>query len=89
MSGFGYRIVDGGAQKVAVKEALACGDAMVWVHLTTTAEHAQNWLRDQAKLPDYVIDPLTAVIAGLGENGSEDRAGGRPGDDRRRDRPPG
>ena len=60
MSGFGYRIADGKAEKVAVKEALACDAAMVWVHLTTTAEHAQSWLRDEAKLPDYIVDPLTA-----------------------------
>jgi zinc transporter len=60
VSGFGYRISDGGAQKVAIKEALSGGEVMVWVHLTTTTEHAQNWLRDEAKLPDYVIDPLTA-----------------------------
>ncbi len=60
MSGFGYRIADGTAEKVAVKEALACDAGMVWVHLTTTAEHAQSWLRDEAKLPDYIVDPLTA-----------------------------
>ncbi len=60
MSGFGYRIADGKAEKVAVKEALSCDAAMVWVHLTTTTEHAQGWLRDEAKLPDYIVDPLTA-----------------------------
>ena len=60
MSGFGYRISDGKAERVAVKEALAFHDAMVWVHLTDTAEHAQGWLRDEAKLPDYIVDPLTA-----------------------------
>jgi zinc transporter len=60
VSGFGYRIADGKAEKVAVKEALSCDAAMVWVHLTTTTEHAQGWLRDEAKLPDYIVDPLTA-----------------------------
>lgn len=60
MSGFGYRIQDGAARKVEVKEALACADAMVWVHLTTTAEHAQAWLRDEAKLPEYLVEALTA-----------------------------
>lgn len=60
MSGFGYRIEDGKAHKVAVKEALACGAAMVWVHLSTTAEHAQSWLRDEAGLPEYLVEALTA-----------------------------
>jgi zinc transporter len=60
MSGFGYRIQEGTARKVEIKEAIGCGDAMIWVHLTDTAEHAQTWLRDEAKLPDYIIDPLTA-----------------------------
>lgn len=60
MSGFGYRIKDGQAQKIAIEEALDCADAMAWVHLATTTEHAQSWLRDAAKLPDYVVDPLTA-----------------------------
>lgn len=60
MSGFGFRIRDGQAHKVSVKEALDCGDAMAWVHLTTTAEHAQTWLRDEARLPEYLIEALTA-----------------------------
>lgn len=60
MSGFGYHIHEGAARKLEIKEALACGDGMIWVHLTDTAEHAQAWLRDEAKLPDYIIDPLTA-----------------------------
>lgn len=60
MTGFAYRIRDGQAQKIAIAEAVAQEGAMTWVHLTTTAEHAQTWLRDSAKLPDYVIEPLTA-----------------------------
>jgi zinc transporter len=61
MSGFGYRLTDGKAQKVEIDEALSSGGALVWVHLSTTAEHAQAWLRDEAKLPDYIVDPLTAL----------------------------
>jgi len=60
MSGFGYRIQDGVARKVSMKEALDSRDAMVWVHLTTSAENAKEWLRDVAKLPDYLIEALTA-----------------------------
>ncbi|MBI0475919.1 zinc transporter ZntB [Sphingomonas sp. MA1305] len=60
MSGFGYRIIGGTAQEVPVKEALAPGADLVWVHLSTTAEHAQLWLRERAELPEYVVDALTA-----------------------------
>ena len=61
MSGFGYRLTDGHAERVEVKEALTCTADLVWVHLSTTAEHAQAWLRDEAKLDAYVVDALTAT----------------------------
>ncbi|MEG8018985.1 zinc transporter ZntB [Sphingomonas sp. LR55] len=61
MSGFGFRITNGEATRVGVKEALDCTADLVWVHLSTTAEHAQTWLRDEAKLLDYVVDALTAT----------------------------
>ena len=61
MSGFAFQITDGEATRVGVKEALDCTADLVWVHLSTTAEHAQAWLRDEAKLLDYVVDALTAT----------------------------
>jgi len=62
VSGFGYRIAaNGSATRVGVKEALSEDAALTWVHLSTTAEHAQAWLRDEAHLPDYVVDALTAA----------------------------
>ena len=61
MSGFAFRIVDGTATRVDVKEALTHTADLVWVHLSTTAEHAQTWLRDEAKLLDYVVEALTAT----------------------------
>ncbi|HXH16974.1 MAG TPA: zinc transporter ZntB [Sphingomonas sp.] len=61
MSGFGFRIIDGKATRVDVKDALDGKADLVWVHLSTTAEHAQTWLRDEAKLSDYVVDALTAT----------------------------
>lgn len=61
MSGFGYRVVGGKATRVAVKEALACTADFVWVHLNTNEEQAQEWLRNAAKLDDYVVDALTAT----------------------------
>lgn len=61
MSGFGYRIDGGRAEKVAVDAALACEAELVWVHLNTTAEAAQAWLRDKAGLDAYLVDALTAT----------------------------
>jgi len=61
MSGFGYRITGGKAEKVAVKQALAGHADFVWVHLNTTEERAQIWLREAAGLDDYVVDALTAM----------------------------
>lgn len=60
MSGFAYRITPNGAQKIAIGNAMSGDNAMVWVHLTTTAEHAQGWLQREAGLPGYIVDPLTA-----------------------------
>lgn len=61
MSGFGYRVTEGKATRVAVDEALSCTADFVWVHLTSNEERSQAWLRDEAKLDDYVIDALTAT----------------------------
>ena len=61
MSGFGFRIVNGEASRVGVEDALEGHADLVWVHLSTTAENAQAWLRDEAKLQEYVVDALTAT----------------------------
>ena len=61
MSGFGYRIANGQAERIEVKAALDCSGDFVWTHLSTNEEHAQVWLRDEAKLPHFVVDALTAT----------------------------
>lgn len=61
MSGFGWRISGGKGERVGVHDALDCEADLVWVHLTTTADHAQVWLRDEAKLQPYVVEALTAA----------------------------
>jgi zinc transporter len=61
MSGFAYRVRGGKAEQVEFKTALDCTDGFVWVHLSTNNEHAQQWLTETAKLPDYVVDALTAA----------------------------
>lgn len=60
MSGFGYRITDDGVERVPVSEALSCTARFVWVHLTSNEDEAQRWLRETARLDDYVVDALTA-----------------------------
>ncbi len=61
MSGFAYRVDKGQARRVPVEGALACGAALVWVHLTTNNEQAQAWLAGEAGLPDHIVEPLTAT----------------------------
>ena len=61
MSGFGFRITGGKAERVEIKQALGCTAELVWVHLSTNEEKAQSWLRDEAKLSDYVVEALTAT----------------------------
>ncbi|MBW6524099.1 zinc transporter ZntB [Sphingomonas sp. RHCKR47] len=60
MTGFAYRITDGHAEPVEIGDALGCGAPFVWVHLATTAEHAQTWLRECARLEPFTVDALTA-----------------------------
>ncbi|MEG3176855.1 zinc transporter ZntB [Sphingomonas sp. RB3P16] len=59
MSGFAYRVADGKAERLDIKQALDTPGDLIWVHLTTNNEEAQTWLADVAGLPDYVVDALT------------------------------
>ncbi|MEO5867287.1 MAG: zinc transporter ZntB [Sphingomonas sp.] len=61
MSGFAYRVEDGKAERIEIKDALTSSAALVWVHLSTNNEHAQAWLVEQAELPDYIVESLTAT----------------------------
>ena len=64
MSGFGYLITGGAdkarAERVEVKAALGGNADLAWVHLSTTDQEAQAWLRDEAGLEKDVVDALTA-----------------------------
>ncbi|MFW2851110.1 CorA family divalent cation transporter [Sphingomonas sp. TX0543] len=60
MSGFGYRIDEGKPRRITVADALDCSAGFVWVHLSATNAEAAAWLRDQAKLPEYVVESLIA-----------------------------
>ena len=61
MSGFAYRVHGGTAEQIEIKQALASEAELVWVHLTTNNEHAQAWLNDEVKAPDYIVEALTAT----------------------------
>ena len=61
MSGFAYRVSGGKAERVEINQALASVADLIWVHLTTNNDHAQTWLVDEAKAPDYIVDALTAT----------------------------
>ncbi len=61
MSGFGYAVRDGKVTEFGVREALGQQGELVWIHLTTNDDHARSWLDDEAGLPDYVVEALTAT----------------------------
>lgn len=61
MSGFAYVLKDGHATRTGIKEALAAEADLVWMHLSTTNEHAQAALSDEAHLPELVVSALTTA----------------------------
>lgn len=61
MSGFAFVVAGGKAREIGVKDALAETGELVWIHLTTNDEHAQQWLGGEAGLSPYLIESLTAA----------------------------
>ena len=61
MEGFAYRIDDGHAEALDVDAALDTQANLVWIHSTTIDDETVAWLRDRAKLDEYVVDALTAT----------------------------
>ena len=62
MTGFAYTFANGRGTRAAIPDALATGGAgLVWIHLSTTNEHAQATLAEQAHLPDFVVTALTSA----------------------------
>lgn len=61
MNGFAYRVAAGKAERLEIDHALNAPGDLVWVHLTTTNDHAQTWLTQSAIAPDYVVDALTTT----------------------------
>jgi len=61
VSGFAYVVRDGQVTQPILKEALNKHASLSWIHLNTNDERAQLWLGGEAKLPQPVIDALTAM----------------------------
>jgi zinc transporter len=61
MSGCAFHIVQGKATAVPIAAALDACSGLIWVHLPRNDEEAGRWLREDAKLDDYVIDAMTAT----------------------------
>lgn len=61
MNGFAYRVKGTAAVQVSLDEALGPGCELVWVHLTSNDEEAQDWLSASAGLADFIVDALTAT----------------------------
>jgi len=60
MSGFAFLVCGDEVVQTTPKAALTAKGELIWVHLTTTNEEAQAWLGDEAGLPDFIVDALTA-----------------------------
>lgn len=61
MSGFAYRVADGRSERIDIAVALDRPGDLIWVHLTSNDETAQDWLRDTARAPAPVLDALTTT----------------------------
>lgn len=56
-----WHIAGGRTTPVDPLAAADTSGGFTWIHLHGEGEAVAAWLRDHAHLPDYVIDPLTAV----------------------------
>lgn len=59
--GFAYRFVDGRVERLSPEAAVSATGDLVWIHLHGDGRGVAHVLRDSAGLPDYVIEPLTAI----------------------------
>ncbi len=61
MSGFAYRLTGDMITRTTPEDALTGSDQLVWVHLHSNDDEAKQWLTEAAKLPDYIVESLTAT----------------------------
>lgn len=61
MSSYAWHVVDGRAKEIEPRTATEAVGGFVWIHLHGDGETVAGWLRDHDSLPEFVIDPLTAI----------------------------
>lgn len=61
MSDFAYQCGNGDTRRVDLSAALQGNYPLIWVHLDSNDDEAKGWLTDQAQLPDYIVESLTAT----------------------------
>lgn len=62
MKAYCFRINAGHGTPIDLAAALAPGEGdLIWAHLPQIDDETQAWLRDEAKLDDYIVDALTAT----------------------------
>ena len=61
MSKFAYRVAAGKCAAIDPQDAIRSKSGFVWIHLETTDKRAEAWLADYAKLPEIVVETLTAT----------------------------
>jgi len=59
--GFAYGVDGKTVCKMLPAESISASGELVWVHLNTQIEEAKAWLSDTGKLPDFIVEALTAV----------------------------
>ena len=61
MSGFAYRVDRAGIARIDPQAAVGAEGELLWIHLSDNDAEVQAWLTHEAKLPDYLVDALTAM----------------------------
>ncbi|OQW47883.1 MAG: magnesium transporter CorA [Proteobacteria bacterium SG_bin6] len=61
MSGFAFCVCGARVTALAPKQAVTESGELVWIHLTSSNEEAEAWLRGDAGLPDYIVESLIAA----------------------------
>lgn len=61
MSDFAYRVGADSVDTLTPLKAIAETKALVWVHLTNKEDETKTWLTDVARIPDFIVEALTAT----------------------------
>ncbi len=61
MSDFAYRVGPDCVDPLTPIEAIAEQHAFVWIHVASKDDETKAWLADVARIPDYIVEALTAT----------------------------